>query len=168
MANTYLLIGSVVVGAGGTTSMEFTSIPQTYTDLVLRLSTRMASQDYKVRFNGSTTDGLTRFLYGSGTSVAVFTNSGVSGYMGLTNDNATTASAFGNAEFYIPNYAVSGINKNVVGDSIAETNSSTSYMSLTTAIWSNTSAITSIAITEYGGGTIHQYSTAYLYGIKSS
>ena len=40
MANTYELISSVTVGAGGTTSVSFASIPQTYTDLKLVGSAR--------------------------------------------------------------------------------------------------------------------------------
>ena len=40
MATTYTLISSVTVGSGGAASIEFTSIPSTYTDLVLKLSAR--------------------------------------------------------------------------------------------------------------------------------
>ena len=34
------LIGSVTVGAGGSSTITFSSIPSTYTDLVLRISAR--------------------------------------------------------------------------------------------------------------------------------
>ena len=37
MANTYVLISSSTVGSGGAASIDFSSIPATYTDLVLKL-----------------------------------------------------------------------------------------------------------------------------------
>jgi hypothetical protein len=36
MANTYEAIATVEVGSGGASTIDFTSIPSTYTDLVLR------------------------------------------------------------------------------------------------------------------------------------
>jgi hypothetical protein len=38
--NTYTLISSVTVGSGGAANMGFTSIPATYTDLLVKLSAR--------------------------------------------------------------------------------------------------------------------------------
>ena len=35
---TYTLIASNTVGSGGTASIEFNSIPQTYTDLLIKIS----------------------------------------------------------------------------------------------------------------------------------
>jgi hypothetical protein len=40
MATTFIKIASVTVGSGGAASMDFTSIPSTYTDLVIKVSTR--------------------------------------------------------------------------------------------------------------------------------
>ena len=37
---TYTLISSVTVGAGGASSIDFTSIPSTYTDLLVKISAR--------------------------------------------------------------------------------------------------------------------------------
>jgi hypothetical protein len=37
MATTYEIISSVTVGSGGAADIEFTSIPATYTDLVIFL-----------------------------------------------------------------------------------------------------------------------------------
>ena len=37
MANTYVAIATVTVGSGGAASIDFTSIPATYTDLVVKL-----------------------------------------------------------------------------------------------------------------------------------
>jgi hypothetical protein len=41
MALTYTAIKTVTVGSGGAANIDFTSIPQTYTDLVLKVSARM-------------------------------------------------------------------------------------------------------------------------------
>ena len=40
MPNTFTLIASSTVGAGGASSIDFTSIPSTYTDLVIKASLR--------------------------------------------------------------------------------------------------------------------------------
>ena len=56
-SNTYVLLSSVTVGAGGASSINFTSIPATYTDLVLKISARTnstgAGSTYKISLNGS-------------------------------------------------------------------------------------------------------------------
>ena len=43
MANTFEQITTVTVGSGGASSIDFTSIPQTYTDLVIKTSARNTS-----------------------------------------------------------------------------------------------------------------------------
>ena len=43
MANTYELIASSTVGAGGASSIDFNSIPNTYTDLLVKLSGRSST-----------------------------------------------------------------------------------------------------------------------------
>jgi hypothetical protein len=45
MANTYEAIATVEVGSGGAATIEFTSIPATYTDLVVKVSARNARVD---------------------------------------------------------------------------------------------------------------------------
>jgi hypothetical protein len=42
MATTYEAIETVEVGSGGAADIEFTSIPGTYTDLVVKVSARNA------------------------------------------------------------------------------------------------------------------------------
>jgi hypothetical protein len=58
MANTYTLISSVTVGSGGAANIEFTSIPQTYTDLLYKISGRLSvdSASAFLRYNGTTTN----------------------------------------------------------------------------------------------------------------
>ena len=54
------LISSQTVGSGGATDITFSSIPQTYTDLVIKVSSRAAgggavNSNIQFEFNGSTT-----------------------------------------------------------------------------------------------------------------
>jgi len=56
MATTYTLISSVTVGSGGAATMTFSSIPQTYTDLLVRVSARNTSTSgsgLNMRFNST-------------------------------------------------------------------------------------------------------------------
>ena len=169
MADTYTLISSVTVGAGGASSIDFTSIPATYTDLLLDISARSdraSTQDWtKIEFNGSTTSYTMRILAGDGTNAASGTDTTI--YLPCAGNNAT-ASTFGNSYFYIPNYAGSN-NKSVSGDGTGENNGTTTSQYLIAGLWSNTAAITSIKLSMQTAGKLFmQYSTAYLYGIKNS
>jgi hypothetical protein len=171
MPTTYELIASVTVGSGGAASIDFTSIPQTYTDLVLSLSFRAANSgsagyDFyaDMAFNGSTSSASFRRLAGYITTVN--SDSGSRLYAASFLGSTGTSNTFGNAQVYIPNYA-GGNNKSYSSESAAETNSTNNYLDLTAGLWSNTSAITSITLTP-SAGNFAQYSTAYLYGVKSS
>ena len=76
MANTFKKIQTVTVGSGGAATIEFTSIPQTYTDLKLVLSVRNSvdSVDGLIEFNGSTTSASSRMVVGDGSNVASYTD----------------------------------------------------------------------------------------------
>ena len=170
MANTYTLISSVTVGAGGASSIDFTSIPNTYTDLLLDLSIRGASNAasngffYQLKLNGSSTSYTGRTINGQGTSATSGSYTGIYGYNPASD---YTANTFNNDLIYIPNYAGS-TNKSLSIDSTSENNSATvNNLTLVAALWSNTAAVNQLTIT-MGGGNVAQYSTAYLYGIKNS
>ena len=166
MAITYKKIASVTVGAGGAANIEFTSIPGTYTDLVLLSSTRGVSGtvNYRVSFNGSTTGYTSKLLYGDGSSAASVNNAVTTAidYSNYANASTETASTFSNNQVYIPNYAGSN-NKSVSIETVRENNATAALVGMTAGLWSNTAAITSIKID--GGTNYAQYSTATLYGI---
>lgn len=181
MPNTMTLINSVTVGAGGAASIDFTSIPSTYTDLCVKVSTRSsANSTYTnpmfVRLNSSTSSYSTRALTNGGANVATSSTNpyGLTSafYGGEQTTTALTSSTFTNTEIYIPNYAGSA-NKSISVDVAAENNASTEYtwgLGLIAALWSNTSAITSVSLFVGSSlsGTFQQYSTAYLYGVKNA
>jgi hypothetical protein len=171
MPNTYTLIASVTVGGGGASSIDFASIPSTYTDLSLvwsGRSDRVSAQDgMKLQFNASTTSYSDRGLTGNGATASSGTGTSTYIYGGIIPSSTATASTFANISYYIPNYAGSAY-KSLSMDSVAENNTTTAYAILEAGLWSNTSAITSIKITSENAANFVQYTTAYLYGIKNS
>jgi hypothetical protein len=179
MANTYTLIASSTVGSGGAASIDFTSIPSTYTDLVLKYSVRqdlasVAASDF-LYLNGSQTTYSGRWIEGAGSGTpSSYTTGATNLYGNGGGDGANaTANTFANAEIYIPNYAGS-TNKSLSHDAVMENNATTAYADLGAGLWSNTAAINRVTIstsaTSVTGGTAKfvQYSTAYLYGVRSS
>jgi len=166
MANTFELIATTGAPSANVASLSFTSIPSTFTDLVLVMSLRSTSTNNygSVLFNSSSTGYTRRILYGNGSSVASTTPTG---YESLSiNPSDATSSVFANYQMYITNYAGTN-NKSFSVDAVGENNGTTAQAIFHTGIWANSSAITSLTITS-GVGDIAQYSTAYLYGVKNS
>ena len=175
MANTYTLIASSTVGGGGAASIDFTSIPSTYTDLVIKYSARTdranTNSDIYLQFNGVATATYSfKRIYGSGSGTGIsdgLTNDAKGGFAGNAAGSTATASTFSNSEIYIPNYAGSTA-KSWSVDSVAENNSATALATLQAGLWSGTAAITSIKLQDYNSASFVQYSTAYLYGISNA
>jgi len=163
MPNTYTLIASVTVGSGGASSIDFTSIPSTYTDLLVKLSGRANADVVAVicSINSSALDSGKR-LRGDGSTVASASSAESYG----VNNSGATASTFSNAEWYFPNYAGNSY-KSVSMDAVAENNGTAAYSSINAGLENTTSAISSLSFAPNGGNFV-QYSTAYLYGIKNS
>ena len=165
MANTYTLIEGKTL-ASNTANITFSSIPQTYTDLKIVVSCRTNRADVKdyiaVRPNGSTSNDSSRTLSGDGTSASSDTESAV--IVVTTTGGTATASVFGNADIYIPNYTSSNY-KSISMDGVAENNATESRIQLSAGLWSDTAAITSITLVPFIGTLFSQYSTATLYGI---
>lgn len=173
---TYKLIETVTVGSGGAASIAFTSIPQTYTDLKVVLSSRStagAAVAYSIfmKMNNLTTSIYSsKVLEGSGSAASSFSQSGVDTAVrvGIINGTGATASVFSSTEIYIPNYTGSN-NKSVSIETAAETNATTTYMNLIAYLVSSTAAITDLTFsTESGTTSFAQYSSASLYGISKT
>jgi hypothetical protein len=174
MANTMTLISSVTVGSGGTSTMTFSSIPSTYTDLCLKLSLRSSSaNDRRIiffKFNGVVSGYNDKSIRAYSGGVASQTDNGGNTSFAVWDMPAAnaTANTFSNVELYIPNYAGS-TNKSISADGVGEINSANGAVAgLTAALSTVTSAISQIDIFGDGTGNFVQYSTAYLYGIKNS
>lgn len=173
MATTYELIASNTVGSGGASSVTFSSIPQTFTDLKVVASIRSNNAStldvLLLQLNGSTVNDNSLLLWGNGSSALTSgPRTGDGGlYAGQFNGANSTANTFSNTEFYIPNYTSSNY-KSVSVDLVWEQNASAAYDGLNALMWANTAAVTSIKLIPSTSSTIQQYSTFYLYGIKNS
>jgi len=175
MANTYILIEAKTLGSA-VASVTFSSIPSTYTDLLLKASTRQSgdADGYQmgIRFNGSSVSEYSRkVIYGYGSAVSNGSGSSESfARIAFAQSSTYTANTFNNFEIYIPNYTSSNY-KSFSSDAVSENNATGVYaQALYAGLWSNNAAITSVTLSEYAGsGTdFVQYSTFYLYGIKNS
>jgi hypothetical protein len=167
MPTTYEAIATVTVTGATAASIEFTSIPATYTDLVMVTSTRgndTSDNGLSLEFNGSTANRTNRRLYGNGSVVASYSGSDI---ISFTNRSTSgTTNTFDNSQFYFPNYASSN-NKSVSIDCVNERNDTNNDMMLAAGLWSNSAAITSIKLVPFAGSFV-THSTATLYGIKNS
>ena len=164
------LIQTVTVGAGGAANIQFTSIPQTYTDLKILVSAKDNGSgdinNMNISFNGSTSNLLYRSLYTFGSTAASDTAS--NGFVGFTTQSGSgVTSNFNNMEIYIPNYTAAR-NKPINIDGVSEKNAATGVgLSIVANQWSNSAAITSVTLTPTTQSWV-QYTTAYLYGVTSA
>jgi hypothetical protein len=161
------LIETKTLGASAA-SIEFASIPQTYTDLLFAVSVRATGvgsdnvADGTFRFNSSTANFSYRFLGGNG--INSFSGTGASaGFIGWHPSSSATSNTFGNAFVYIPNYTAT-TNRSYSVDSMAENNATVTYSCALAGLWSNSAVISNIAFftsaTDFAIG-----STISLYGI---
>lgn len=166
---TFTQIGTAqVVGAGGAPTISFSSIPSTYTDLVLITSLRKSASSANVvlmQFNSSSSNFTQRYIDGNGSTTTSASNT--SGWAGLIIGTDYTANTFANNSVYITNYAGS-TSKSYSVDQVTENNATTSYVGLVAGLWSNSAAINSITLTPADSSNFVQYSTAYLYGVSNA
>jgi hypothetical protein len=128
-------------------SIEFTSIPQDGTDLVVLISTRVATaatdDAISITLNSSTSNRSRRSLLGRGSTVASFSSS--DGIVGSTTGDTATSNTFGNAQIYLPNYTSSSA-KSASTDSVSENNDTRAIQEINAFLWNDTAAITSLKI----------------------
>lgn len=136
-----------------TASISFTSIPQDATDLLVLLSLRStptvdpAGSYYVIAINGGGTSISTRYLQGTGTSVAAST---LANFAGIASSNGGTSNTFSNDTIYLPNYTSSAA-KSYYTDSVTENIASGAYQTIINGLWNNTSAITTMTFTASSG-----------------
>jgi hypothetical protein len=174
MATTFQKIAFTEVGSGGASNIDFTVIPSTYTDLAILLCARTnrtspdTEDSVKLTFNNTTSGYTSRYLRGSGTGATSGAGQDATAIWPIQMPAAgATASTFGNAMIYIPNY-LEAINKSVNVDVVMENNATAAFINISAGLWSNTSAINRITLTPNVGTALVQYSTATLYGIKKA
>lgn len=172
MAITYKAIQTISVGAGGVSSIAFTSIPQTYTDFVIKHHLRCTQaatnrMNINVTFNAISANYNSVYVNGATGYVGSATNASGTAqcYIGEIGAATATASMFSSGEIYVPNYT-SSITKLITVQNAAEDYVVNDvFLSFIAGRNTTSSAITSITIVN-GAGNFAQYSTATIYGIK--
>lgn len=171
MPATYTLIASNTLSSSAA-SVTFSSIPSTYTDLVVKTSIRDASSGTAnagyYLFNNDSIGVAASYtqLTGDGTTAASsrFNSTFGAGFYNINGDS-TTASTFSNTEIYIPNYNAT-TNKPISVFSVIETNATTARIQVAAELYGTTEAITKLTLrpnANFGSG-----SSFFLYGIKNS
>jgi hypothetical protein len=170
----YESIATVTVGAGGSSSISFSSIPSTFKHLQIRgiVACTVSGTDANsitVSANSDTTPSnyYYHWLYGTGSAVGTvalntyggYTTQGVASKTGATN-------TFGALVIDILDYANTSKYKTFRGLSGTDMNNTSGQIGLTSGLWMNTSAISSLSINVTYAGNLAQYSSFALYGIK--
>lgn len=175
MAATYIPIQSVTL-ASSAASVSFSSIPQTFTDIVVRFSART---DYAgpnelitctINGVGGTSYSHTTLIGNGSTVISNRNSSAAYTRIGWSVGSTATANTFGSTEIYLPNYT-SIQSKPANSFSVAENNSSTTagtYINVNANLLSVASAISSIALVPINASNFVAGSTFHLYGIKNS
>jgi hypothetical protein len=165
--STYTAIATTTLGSAAS-SYTFSSIPATYTDLVLVSSPKVSSaqEAVQVQFNTDTSSGSTNYsftqLYGDGTSAG---SSRTSNYSSIYLSNGTSAVNYGTGILNIQNYSNTTTYKTIIGRFAEAAYNAWSGVGL----WRNTAAINSITLTVSGTSkTLSSGSTFTLYGIAAA
>lgn len=162
------IISHVELG-GSSSSITFSSIPGTYTDLYLVCSLRSdhTSDDDSAfaTINTLTTNQTLRILFADGSSPGSVSQTRIR--LGEATGSTVTANTFGNSQTFIPSYSSSSIQKAFGTDSVTEENANDAFQFLLAQLWNSTSAITSLELTPRFGSNWVQYSSATLYGISA-
>ena len=173
MPSSRFLISSQTLGSAAA-SVTFSSIPATYTDLVLRISARQlnsgTSNSINLTFNNLNTSIYSyTLLEGGGSGYGALSardNGNTEGRMYYTNGNTSTANTFSSTEYYIPSYNAAQ-SKPFSNFSPQENNLGTAYMNVSANLFRNNNAITSIALAS-NDQNFAIGSSFYLYGLKNS
>jgi hypothetical protein len=167
MAITYEPIATTTT-TGSATTVSFTSIPQTYTDLILVYNGGLSGFDYIYsRYNSDTGSNYSGTGVGGNGSSAFsgrYSNQVYNQLLGWAIGLGTPLTSIGIIHFI--NYANTTTYKSIIGrDTNPESGGATQAA---VHLWRSTSAISSIELTGINSRTITDGSTFTLYGIASA
>jgi hypothetical protein len=174
--NSYESIATVTVGSGGTSAIDFTSIPSSYTHLQLRAIARdnRSGNDntvFYMQFNGDTgTNYGSHDLYGNGSVAQSIADNAVNQTVIVLNRPTGATALAGNfGALIIDILDYTSVNKNkTVRYLSGYDNNGTGRIYLSSGLWRNSgTAISSINIVPVTT-PIQQYSQFALYGIKGA
>jgi hypothetical protein len=167
MPGTYEKIATTTLGSAQAT-VTFSSIPSTYTDLVLitnEKQTNTSNRSSALRLNSDSGSNYSQTgLYGTGSAAASFRTTNTSliyyGYQGYSN----TANFYLVTIVNINNYSNTTTNKTV----LSRSSNSLTGVDAILGLWRNTAAITSITLTMETLSNFDTGCTFTLYGIKAA
>jgi hypothetical protein len=178
-SGSYDSIATTTVGAGGTASISFTSIPSTYTHLQLRITARSTNASANgivtgIRFNGDAASNYSLHYLSAYQGVAQGVESAAIAnasqmYAAVLSADGNAASIFSTTVVDILDYKNTNKNKtirSITGYDINGSGSGYSSTTLYSGSWRSTSAVTSIDFVMAAAGNYAQYSSFALYGIK--
>lgn len=166
MPATYEPIATNTVTGSAAANVTFSSIPSTYTDLVLICTTQMTGASHTLlQFNSDTgTNYSSTIVYGTGSAAgsgrasnAAFVQHGVA-------DEDNSGSTFSTVFYQIMSYANTNVNKTVL-HSIGNPNSE---VTRAVSLWRSTSAIDTIKIYPSNSKSYEVGCVFSLYGIKAA
>ena len=170
-SSTYTPIATFTAN-GSTTGFNFTSIPQTYTDLVIvtygRAGRAVVGENLLLYFNNDSGSNYSfTYLYGNGTAGGSSRASaqGVGIIVDAFTGSSAGGTAFGSGVTHIQNYANTTTFKIALGRGAAA-GSGAGETALTATLWRSTAAITSINAFTYNN--LVAGSTITLYGIAAA
>ena len=159
MPSAISVIGRTVISSTGTTTISFSSIPQTFTDLILVWTGSLVSgtASLALSINGSTAGSAGYCLAGNGTNFSAFNTSNT------LNPRANAQSSYTNmAEINIFRYSSTTLNKAIhyrTGQRFSESTLMTNNLV-------STAAITSLGLV-LGASSFQVGSTVTLFGVVS-
>jgi hypothetical protein len=160
------LISTQIVTGGNPTQVQFSSIPQTGTDLFLIISASVegGGMNADIRFNNNTaTSYQVRRLTGTSSSTVTASTTSDRFLLQATGNPAAWGgyNGFSSAAIYILNYTGS-TNKSISVDSANENNQSApAYQELSSGTFLSTAAISSIQILADGGSNYFMPNTIF-------
>lgn len=165
--NTYVALDLKTV-TSAVSSVTFTSIPSTYTDLVLVINAQASTvgQVIEMQYNNDTSSNYSMTeLYGNGTSPGSFRRSSISSLQTSWNIVNFPDLNFGNAIIHLMNYSNTTTYKTVLSRTNAPSATYGGTVS-SVGLWRSTSAISTLKVF-LGGGNFAVGSTFSLYGIRA-
>lgn len=164
-------IATVIVGSGGSSYVEFTSIPATYAHLQIRAivrSDRNTGDALNLRLNGDTGSNYAyHHLYGNGSSAGAASGTSSTAIEAWANiaNNSDTANTFAGGVVDILDYADTSKYTTVRSLQGTDTNGA-GHIYLSSGLWMNTAAISTIRFYVAYGTGVMQYTKFALYGIR--
>lgn len=171
----------ITVGPAGASTISFTNIPNTYSHLQIRCFAQTNRATYgideiRIRFNSDTGSNYAKHnLYGDGSSASAGGDANVTGMFPSGTIGTSTGNSglvwgvdivdvldYANTNKYKTIRRLTGVDLNGTVGGLG------GRVGLSSGLWQNTNAVTSIDMTPVNGSSITQYSQFALYGIKGA